>query len=276
MKAECDDTKKTECAKCEHGSFTAVQNHLTKCRPCKQCSPSNHQRPLIHCSATNNTVCECLPGFYCESDACDHCRPVNRCQLGEGVKTPVNRTSDVICAPCEKGTFSNVTDFQSPCRPHTRCEDYGRVLKIPGTNKTDAVCGNFKSYCPWMLPAGLWSGFVLTAIVIVLLLILWRAKCKSYRAARSSICITPVAVVPIPADTPTELPSHCQETCKFPIFNPDDSPVICSIQDSLPITPLKASVSFAESTQTNGNADYCTSHFFRSYSEPQEDEYCGT
>lgn len=26
-----------------------------------------------------------------------------------------------------------------------RCEDYGGVLKIPGDNERDAVCGNFKS-----------------------------------------------------------------------------------------------------------------------------------
>lgn len=26
-----------------------------------------------------------------------------------------------------------------------RCEDYGRVLKTPGDDKSDAVCGNFKS-----------------------------------------------------------------------------------------------------------------------------------
>lgn len=36
--------------------------------------------------------------------------------------------------------------------------------------------------CYWMLPAGLWSGLVLTAIVIVLIFILWRKKCKTYNA----------------------------------------------------------------------------------------------
>ena len=60
----------------------------------------------------------------------------------------------------------------------------------------------------------------------------------------------------------------------------DETVVICGTQDSVdsvdssrPITPLKVSVSFAESNHTNG---YRTGNFLRTHSEPQEDEYCGT
>lgn len=284
MKTECDGTKETECAKCECGFYTDSPNHVDKCHPCKQCLPSHKKQTLNQCTTKANTVCKCVSGYYCNNAECEHCLPVTRCQVGEGVKTPGNGTTNVICAPCGKGTFSNVTDYESPCKPHTRCEDYGGVLKIPGDNKSDAVCGNFKSDCHWMLPAGLWAGLVLTAIVIALIFILWRKKCKTYRAARSSICVTPVAVVPIPDVMPREQPSYCQETCimsdcKLPIFNEDDPLVISCTEDTLntshPITPLKASVSFVESSNTNGNAGYCN-NFFRSQSEPQEDEYCGT
>lgn len=62
-------------------------------------------------------------------------------------------------------------------------------------------------------------------------------------------------------------------------FSSDDPLVISCTEDTLntshPITPLKASVSFVESSNRNGNASYCN-NFFRSQSEPQEDEYCGT
>lgn len=30
------------------------------------------------------------------------------------------RTNNTVCAPCEDGTYSNVTDFHSPCLRHTR------------------------------------------------------------------------------------------------------------------------------------------------------------
>lgn len=48
--------------------------------------------------------------------------------------------------------------------------------------------------------------------------------CDVCVTARSSICVTPVAVVPIPDVMPREQPSYCQETCimpdcKLPIFN---------------------------------------------------------
>lgn len=49
-----------------------------------------------------------------------------------------------------------------------------------------------------------------------------------------------------------------------------------SLDSCLPITPLKASVSFAESSHGNGSTGYGTGNFLRSYSEPQEDEWCGT
>lgn len=49
-----------------------------------------------------------------------------------------------------------------------------------------------------------------------------------------------------------------------------------SLKSCIPITPLKASVSFAESGHGKESTEYCTSNFLRSYSEPQEDEWCGT
>lgn len=63
------------------------------------------------------------------------------------------------------------------------------------------------------------------------------------------------------------------------LSSPDDNVVSCtqdSVDSCLPITPLKASVSFAESNHINGSAGYSTSNFLRTYSEPQEDEWCGT
>lgn len=214
VQADCSGTTATECAKCGWGKFTATKNYLTKCEVCKECSSDNKQSKASDCTATRDTVCQCRPGFYCSNDDCDHCEPVAQCHPGEGVRLKATRTNNTVCAPCETGTFSNVTDFLSPCKAHTRCEDYGRVLKTWGTPTTDAVCGNFKSHCSWMLPAGLWSGLVLTVIVVLVLLVFWRAKRKSYKTVNAS----PAAVeeaIPAPPLTPPELSSHCQESCKI-------------------------------------------------------------
>lgn len=293
MKAECDATKKTDCEKCGRGVYTATKNHLKSCQVCKDCSSNNNQRKVKDCTAQEDTVCECLTGFYCNNDNCDHCHPVKHCSLGEGVKVPATRTNDTICVSCLEGTYSNVTDYQSPCRSHTRCEDIGRILKTPGTSKTDAICGGLIHKipdCHWMLPASLWSGLVLTALVLFGL-IYWRKKRKSYKAASSIMPVTLIERVPMVPDGPLVLPLSTTELkeyqdiciiegCDKPIFNPDDKAVSDSIQESMdvcpPITPLKASVSFTESTHTNGSAGHCTSSFLRTYSEPQEDEWCGT
>lgn len=294
VQAHCDSGKNTTCGECKRGSYTETRNYLIACQLCKECSPNNHQRRLRECTAKEDTVCECVEGFYCDNADCGHCQPVTSCVAGSGVKVPANRTSDTDCAPCESGTYSNVTDYISPCQAHTRCEDLGRVLKIPGTSTADAICGGFKSHCHWILPASLWVGFVLTALIVFCLIYL-KTRCKSHRGvvrASSSVPVTLVEMVtatPIcPLELPlraTELNGHCQESCavedyKLPLFSSDDIEVSCSTQDSicnsLPITPLKASVSFAGSNHTNGSPGHCTSNYTRTHSEPQEDEWCGT
>ncbi|KAM7383288.1 hypothetical protein PAMP_002955 [Pampus punctatissimus] len=294
VEEDCSSTTVTKCYPCARGFYTETINSLYKCRVCKECSPNKNQREMHNCSAKQDTVCECVAGYYCNTASCEHCQSATKCPPGKGVKVQATRMNDTICASCDKGTYSNETDY-SPCKTHTRCEDLGRLLETPGTPTTDAICGNFKTHCPWILPAGLWSGFVLTALIVFCLTCLW-AKRKSYRTgvtASANVPVTLTEMVSVPISPlelpfkPTEQNGHCQEsctmeTCKLHLFNPDDKEICCSTQHSMdsvsshPITPLKVSVSFAESGHIIRNAGYCTGNFLRSHSEPQEDEWCGT
>ncbi|XP_030249447.1 tumor necrosis factor receptor superfamily member 5 isoform X1 [Sparus aurata] len=288
MKAECDGSKATECAECEDRQYTATINHLKTCQACKLCSPSNYQKYVKECKKDEDAVCECVDGYYCLYPDCEHCQQARQCPEGEGVKVRAAGMNNTICAPCEGGTYSNVTDSFSVCKQHTRCENIGRVEKTPGTSTTDAICGDLIG-CNWILPAGLWSGLVLTAIILFVF-ICWREKRKSYRPASPMVPVTLVEMVPAapasPLDLPlptTELKSYCQESCTvdgcdLPLIKQDDNLVTDSPQDSVdsysPITPFKVSVSFTEPNHRNGNAVHCNS-FFRTHSEPQEDEWCG-
>ncbi|XP_068180317.1 tumor necrosis factor receptor superfamily member 5 [Antennarius striatus] len=290
MKAECNAKKRTECVECRRGLYTARKNHLSSCYVCLECSHINNQRKVKECTAQENTVCECLPGFYCNNDQCDYCIPVSVCRLGEGVKVKATQTHDTVCAPCEEGTYSNITDFHSACRSHTRCEEIGRVTTFPGTRTNDTTCGDFISHCHWMLPTGLWSGLVLT-VLILFGLICWREKRKSYRAARSINSITLTEVVPATPDralalslTSTEINRSYQgsftvDGYDLQPFHTDDNVTGGSTQDSLdsclPITPLKASISFVKTSHDNGSAAYSTGKVLRTCSEPQEDEWYG-
>ncbi|KAM6909643.1 tumor necrosis factor receptor superfamily member 5 [Xenentodon cancila] len=179
VQADCTKTETTKCDECRRGYYTETKNYLTKCNVCKNCSSSNKQRKVADCTAVQDTVCECVSGYYCSTDNCEHCQPVTFCPLGQGVVVQATRTNDTICAPCEQGTYSNVTDFYSPCKPYTRCEDYGKRLKTPGTSKTDIVCEKVVFSCPSILPACLWAGLVLT-ILVVAAVIFWKARRRSY------------------------------------------------------------------------------------------------
>ncbi|XP_072251145.1 tumor necrosis factor receptor superfamily member 5 [Leuresthes tenuis] len=295
VQVECSATQGTKCDNCRHGHYTATTNYLLKCEVCKNCFERNKLKQVSECTADRNTVCECLEGFFCSTDECDHCKKVTSCGLGFGVKHQATRTNDTICVACAKGSYSNVTDYISSCKPHTRfthtffegiftsiisyvtcrCEDLGRDLRSPGNSTADATCGNFKSHCSWMLPAGLWSGLVLT-ILIVAVFFLWRARRKSYKSDSCTIPVTLMEIAPAPPLSPLELSSHCQESGTeddYKLFNTDDTLINCS---SLPIIQRKLSVSFVESNHNKESSGYNPANFLRCHSEPQEDEWCGT
>ncbi|XP_029359963.1 tumor necrosis factor receptor superfamily member 5 [Echeneis naucrates] len=290
VKADCDGSQQTQCAECGKGLYTATKNHLNQCRVCSKCSSQNNQRELTVCTATQNTVCTCEEGFFCLNEQCDHCKPVTQCREGEGVKIRANRTSDTVCAPCETGTYSNVTDFISSCKPHIRCEDFGNELTTPGTTTSNAVCGERIHHCSWMLPAALWSGLVLTALVMLAVVICWggQTQINASHKGRPTVPVNLVDVVHVAHRTSLELPlpaieqnGHCQETCAaedctLPLFNTDDNSVSFSTDSSLPITPFQVSVSFAESGHHKGSSGCRRGSFLRAHSEPQEDEWCGT
>lgn len=121
------------------------------------------------CTAEANTVCQCKHGYYCSNDNCDHCVPAKTCSEGEGVQVrgtgcfhfkrhktmqfrpkskvqiakpnlfllTASRTNNTICELCRDGTYSNVTDLLSPCRPHTR---YSKIIFLNIKAKSCCWC----------------------------------------------------------------------------------------------------------------------------------------
>ncbi|XP_041843345.1 tumor necrosis factor receptor superfamily member 5 [Melanotaenia boesemani] len=272
---KCNSTQQTKCIDCKPGTYTDSKNTLEKCLSCNVCIPSHRVHTVSNCTTSKDTVCECETGFFCSNDVCDHCQPLTKCPPGEGVKVKATRTTDTVCAKCEEGTYNNVTDYSSPCIAYNRCEE---------REGNTTTCGTYKSSCSWILPAGLWSGLVMTILIVTVVFILWRARRKSHRTENFRVPVTLVKIPLTPAVTPPDLSSHCQETCaiedcKLPLFNPDNPTEVCSIKDSfdssVPITPMKVSFSFVDSNHINGSGGYSKGNFFRLHSEPQEDEWCG-
>ncbi|XP_056142699.1 tumor necrosis factor receptor superfamily member 5 [Lampris incognitus] len=284
VRKDCDDTKMTECDVCQHETYTDTRNYMRSCLQCMVCY--SNQRTVKECSADGNRRCECNSGYYCSDSSCRHCNPVTHCSVGEGVTVNATKMEDVVCASCQAGTYSNVSDYHSPCLRHSSCKDLGRELKTPGTASADAVCGPFIRQCHWMLPTALWSGLALSILIFLLCLIYRRAKRRSYRTASSSV---PGVLLPVTHRCQVEqvfpyLNGHCKERSVVPLIHqdpdPDDVAVRCSTPDheenSPPTTPLPSLDAVGESSHKDGNTSNCSRTSFRIHSEPQEDEWCGT
>ncbi|KAA0703421.1 Tumor necrosis factor receptor superfamily member 16 [Triplophysa tibetana] len=269
-----------KCEPCANGTFTAADNHMESCLACRVCSSINNLMPDVECRADTNRQCKCKPGFYCPNlteGQCEHCFPVKNCPPGQGVTKNHTQLEDTKCEPCPDGTYSNVTDYISSCKNHTSCAYLGRDLKDRGTPKTDATCGDFKACrsCNWMLPAGMWAGLAVTALIIflVLFIIYWRTK----RRSQNSVTISEYFSSTSPTFPPDILkcPASCglekyQEDQKLMHTAENNSFMDCSTNCDLGTTQV---MSVSEKYST---ANYSTDRIIFpsiNQSEPQESEW---
>ncbi|XP_054435705.1 tumor necrosis factor receptor superfamily member 1B [Pteronotus mesoamericanus] len=134
----CTATSDTVCSPCEESTYTQIWNWVPECLSCgSRCSPGQVETQA--CTREQDRVCSCRPGWYCmlpSQQGCRLCMEQRKCYPGFGVVTPGTATSNVMCAPCAPGTFSDTTSSTDPCRPHRTCES----TAIPGNASRDAVC----------------------------------------------------------------------------------------------------------------------------------------
>ncbi|XP_047196368.1 tumor necrosis factor receptor superfamily member 14-like isoform X2 [Hippoglossus stenolepis] len=116
---------------------------LKQCLPCTTCGPDSGLKIYTSCTATTDSLCEPLEGFYCIDPIQNHCAAAQKhkqCQPGQYIKHRGTAQTDSQCSDCSVGTFSNGT--RTSCQPHTQCESLNLQLMQPGTASTDAECGN--------------------------------------------------------------------------------------------------------------------------------------
>uniref|UniRef100_A0A8C0K7L5 TNF receptor superfamily member 1B n=1 Tax=Canis lupus dingo TaxID=286419 RepID=A0A8C0K7L5_CANLU len=134
----CTKTSNTVCARCENSTYTQLWNWVPECLSCgSRCGADQVETQA--CTREQNRICSCKSGWYCtlrRQGGCRLCAPLRRCRPGFGVAKPGTATSDVVCAPCAPGTFSNTTSSTDTCRPHRICSS----VAVPGNASVDAVC----------------------------------------------------------------------------------------------------------------------------------------
>ncbi|XP_074531083.1 tumor necrosis factor receptor superfamily member 1B isoform X2 [Halichoeres trimaculatus] len=142
VKQKCSENNDTECEQCPKGQFMENRNYADTCRSCIRCKEIKGLQYAQNCSSTTMSKCMCQPGMYCnlgfDDPYCEECRKYKKCGVGFGVSVPGTGDSNVKCAPCSDGTFSDTVSYTDPCRPHTNC--HGKAVVKTGNATSDTEC----------------------------------------------------------------------------------------------------------------------------------------
>ncbi|XP_055724164.1 tumor necrosis factor receptor superfamily member 1B isoform X2 [Salvelinus fontinalis] len=142
-KVECSSTSDTACEPCPSGQYSGTFNYFSKCFRCSKCSADKGLMYVQKCSSTTKPQCACRTGMYCvlnQHPDCKECASYTYCKPGHGVSVEGTAESDVDCASCPNGTFSDQLSYTQICQHHTDCVSQGRNVLTNGTATTDAVC----------------------------------------------------------------------------------------------------------------------------------------
>uniref|UniRef100_A0A3B4YQB7 Tumor necrosis factor receptor superfamily, member 21 n=1 Tax=Seriola lalandi dorsalis TaxID=1841481 RepID=A0A3B4YQB7_SERLL len=140
VSVHCSSDTVRECSPCPEGTFTRGENGVQQCHRCRApCTAGLIEK--APCTATQDRICTCPPNSFLSVDGGTECKPHSLCPPGTRVKKRGSETEDVLCKPCNKGTFSDVESSSLKCRTHTACQSQGLVLLTSGTKETDNVCG---------------------------------------------------------------------------------------------------------------------------------------
>ncbi|XP_059393804.1 tumor necrosis factor receptor superfamily member 1B-like isoform X2 [Carassius carassius] len=137
----CTSYSDSICKPCQDGRYSENINHFDNCFSCRKCKNVKGLIYGTNCSADTKAVCICKPGMYCSKrnykEECEECKKYISCKPGEYVTKEGSPTSDVKCASCPPGKFSNHSNAEQ-CKPHTECE--GRSVLRLGNSTTDTMC----------------------------------------------------------------------------------------------------------------------------------------
>ncbi|XP_077315372.1 tumor necrosis factor receptor superfamily member 5 [Lithobates pipiens] len=163
---DCTESSETVCVACEDGEYQDKWNQEAYCLPHHNCDEKLGFQKISEGTDAKNVDCVCQEGKHCSSQQCETCVLNKPCTLGFGVTRKAERYSDTECAPCQNGTFSNVSSDTEPCKDWKSC---GRSqLQIrPGTDRADVVCG------PLPKKNSTWIYIVVVLLVVIIGLVLF-------------------------------------------------------------------------------------------------------
>ncbi|XP_068935710.1 tumor necrosis factor receptor superfamily member 1B [Petaurus breviceps papuanus] len=139
----CSRDSNTICVDCDDDTYTEVWNWIKECHSCRsRCHPNLVE--IKNCTKKENRICACKPANFClrrSKSTCLQCLKYTECPQGFGVAKPGTLDSDVVCAACALGTFSDTVSSTDVCKPHRVCLS----VAVPGNATSDAICNDMIS-----------------------------------------------------------------------------------------------------------------------------------
>ncbi|NXY21203.1 TNR1A factor, partial [Atrichornis clamosus] len=112
---DCDrPDQATVCLPCADGTFTAVDNTMSKCFPCTHCRAELQQIIEAPCTPKQDTVCGCRKNQYQIDPESDlfQCRNCSLC--ANGIIASCSKNRDAICR-CKAQFFLSRSNICKPC-----------------------------------------------------------------------------------------------------------------------------------------------------------------
>ncbi|XP_039191889.1 tumor necrosis factor receptor superfamily member 6 isoform X2 [Crotalus tigris] len=99
---DCTKNPKTNCKPCTGGKeYMDKDNFKTACLRCNFCDTEHGMETEKNCTITQNVICRCRTGFFCESTKpCRHCDKCDKCENGR-IEKPCTPTQNTICGEKE-------------------------------------------------------------------------------------------------------------------------------------------------------------------------------
>ncbi|NXB59794.1 TNR1A factor, partial [Struthidea cinerea] len=116
---DCDrPDQATVCLPCADGTFTAVDNTMSKCFRCTHCRTELQQIVETPCTAQHDTVCGCQKNQYQTDSESEffQCRNCSMC--ANGIITSCSKNKDAVCR-CKPQFFLSRSNICKPCNSCT-------------------------------------------------------------------------------------------------------------------------------------------------------------
>ncbi|KAJ8000147.1 hypothetical protein DPEC_G00201830 [Dallia pectoralis] len=139
LRHNCDSTHRSDCAECPEGSFTEYWNRIPRCLRCRSCDVN--QVVTQGCSPKNDCQCECIEGYFFNSNY-EACVRHTECMPGYGANVTGTPHQDTECVRCEPGSYSHVFSAKLPCIAHKKCDADGLQVVLKGTDWHDTLCAS--------------------------------------------------------------------------------------------------------------------------------------